>query len=168
MAQKISELKTYKTVNRRDRNGNYKAMEFEFKYTPNVKSFNFRLLSKLLDLLLYCGIVYVLAKFFTFTYPHILIATLGLFTINPVLETLTGKTFGKLLIGFEVVDDHCKKPSVLKSFTKNTLQLLNLVIYVFTEGVIWEEDIYFHNTITNTYTIKSKNKKEIIAMMNKA
>ncbi|ADV50819.1 hypothetical protein Celal_3557 [Cellulophaga algicola DSM 14237] len=165
MSLKISELKTYKTINRKAKSGKYISIDFEFKYNPNVKKFNLRILSKLLDFLFYYGLFFLISAYTDFNMHPVLLALLCLFLINPILETLTGRTFGKLLLGFEVIDDYCNKPSVLRSFAKNKLQFLNLIVYAISEGTAWSEDIYYHNEKTLTYTIWRKEKKTILKMM---
>ncbi|MBU2997366.1 RDD family protein [Cellulophaga baltica] len=164
---KISDLKTYKTVNRRNTFGGIEPTQFEFKYNPNVEKFNLRLLCKVIDFLFYYWVTLIAEKYLGLSTSSILVSFVLLFALNPILESLTGRTLGKLLIGFQVIDDSCKAPSLLRAYLKNLLQLFNILFYVLSESIIWFDTFYFHNKLTATYTIWNKDKKKILAMLEK-
>ncbi len=165
---KISDLKTYKTVNRRNKFGDIEPTQFAFAYNPNVEKFNLRLLCKIIDFLFYYGLTFLAEKYLGINTNPVLVSFVLLFTLNPILESLTGRTLGKLLIGLQVIDDSCKAPSLLRAYLKNLLQLFNILFYVLSESIIWFDTFYFHNKLTATYTIWNKDKKKILAMLEKA
>jgi len=98
-------------------------------------------------------------------YPF-LIAFLALFIINPICESLTGNTFGKYIFGMRVIDDFGDNPSFLTSFIKNLLQLFSIAFYVLSSATILEDEIFFHNKKTFTYTIWNKDKEKILTELN--
>ncbi len=155
-------------VNRRNKFGNVEPTHFAFTYNPNVEKFNLRLLCKIIDFLFYYGLTLIAEKFLGLSTSPVLVSFVLLFTLNPVLESLTGRTVGKLLIGLQVIDDSCKAPSLLRAYLKNLLQLFNILFYVLSESIIWFDTFYFHNKLTATYTIWNKDKKKILAMLEKA
>jgi hypothetical protein len=76
-----------------------------------------------------------------------------------------------------LIEDCCVKsliffsitvPSLLRAYLKNLLQLFNILFYVLSESIIWFDTFYFHNKLTATYTIWNKDKKKILAMLEKA
>ncbi|WP_041557379.1 MULTISPECIES: RDD family protein [Cellulophaga] len=74
-----------------------------------------------------------------------MLAFLALFLINPILESLTGRTFGKYIFGMRVMDDYGENPSLLTSFIKNILQLFSIVFYLLSSATIVEDETFFHN-----------------------
>jgi len=98
-------------------------------------------------------------------YPF-LVAFLSLFVINPIFESLTGRTFGKYIFGMRVIDDFGDNPSFLTSFIKNLLQLFSIAFYILSSATILEDEMFFHNKRTFTYTIWNKDKEKILTELN--
>ena len=160
--KRISNAKTYKTVTRRGEN-----FEYEFPLNPNLDEFWIRLFAKVFDYGLYLGIFYLIDRILIekSTYPYLL-AFLALFIINPIFESLTGRTFGKYVFGMRVIDDFGENPSFLTSFIKNLLQLFSIAFYVLSSATILEDEMFFHNKRTFTYTIWNKDKEKILTELN--
>ena len=155
---RISKTKIHKTVSRRN-----ELFEYEFPLNPNLEKFNLRFLAKLIDFGFYYLIsVFIKNNFESLEFVPFFTAFLSLFLINPIFEFLTGKTVGKFIFGLEVIDDKGTKPSFLISYMKNLLQLGIIIVFVASYSSFWEDEIFFHNKKTLTYTIKAKNKKEIL------
>jgi len=164
---KISELTTSKTVTRRAKNGGYETIDFTMKYNPDVENFNLRLVAKILDIAFYYFLIYLTTKYFKISDINILFMSfLATILISPILETITGRTFGKFITGLQVVDDNCEYPYILKSYARNILPYFDAILWMILYLSPFE-DIYFHNEKTKTYTIYSKDKKKIIEMMRK-
>lgn len=159
---RISNAKTYKTITRRG-----KKYDYEFPLNPNIDAFWIRLFAKLFDYGIYLGVFYLIDRYLTEIklYPF-LVAFLALFVINPIFESLTGRTFGKYIFGMRVIDDFGDNPSFLTSFIKNLLQLLSIAFYILSSATILEDEIFFHNKRTFTYTIWNKDKEKIITELN--
>lgn len=156
--KRISNAKTYKTVTRRREN-----FEYEFPLNPNLDEFWIRLFAKVLDYGFYLGIFYLIDRISIgkSIYPYLL-AFLALFIINPIFESLSGRTFGKYVFGMRVIDDFGENPSFLTSFIKNLLQLFSIAFYVLSSATILEDEMFFHNKRTFTYTIWNKDKEKIL------
>ena len=162
--KKISELTTIKTVTRRARDGGYETLDFIMKYNPNVENFNLRLLAKVLDIAFYYFLTYLFLKYIKDYDINILFVSFLLtILISPILETITGRTFGKFVTGLQVVDDYCEYPYILKSYARNILPYFDLFLWIF--FLLPFDNFYFHNELTKTYTIYTKEKKKIIEMM---
>lgn len=159
---RISNAKTYKTITRRGEKFNY-----EFPLNPNIDGFWIRLFAKFFDYGIYIGFFYLIDKLLTGInlYPF-LIAFFGLFIINPISESLTGRTFGKYVFGMRVIDDFGENPSFLTSFIKNLLQLFSIVFLILSSSTILEDEMFFHNKRTFTYTIWDKDKEKILTELN--
>ena len=147
--KRISNSKIYKTITRHGED-----FDSEFPFNPNLDEFWTRLFAKLLDYAIYVSIFYLIEFLLNdiSRYPLVL-AFLALFLINPIFESLTGRTFGKLCHGLRVIDDFGEIPSFLTAFIKNLLQLSSIIFYVFSSASLLEEEIFFHNKRTFTYTI---------------
>ncbi|MCL5246616.1 RDD family protein [Cellulophaga sp. 20_2_10] len=155
---RISGTKTYKTISRRN-----ELFEYEFPFNPNIKKLYLRLIAKVIDY----GLYYALSVGFKICFPSLVFspfftAFLALFLLSPLLESFTGKTAGKFVLGLEVIDDIGNKPSLTISYLKNILQLGIIIVYAASYATFWEDELFFHNKKTFTYTIKSKQKKEIL------
>ena len=155
---RISNVKTYKTITRQG-----KKYDYEFPLNPNIDGFWIRLFAKLFDYGIYLGLFYLINRLLIEInlYPF-LIAFLALFIINPIFEWLTGSTFGKYFFGMRVIDDFGENPSFLTSFIKNLLQLFSIVFLILSSSTILEDEMFFHNKRTFTYTIWNKDKEKII------
>jgi len=163
----ISDLRISKTITRRAKDKGYETLDFKLKFDPNVRNFNLRLLAKIIDILFYYLLLYLMIKYYKDFNISLTITSIFLtFIISPIFETLTGRTLGKLLIGLQVVDDYCKHPSLKKSYAKNFLQLFNILFFLYSAGMFLVDDLYFHNKKTKTYTIYTKEKNSIIKMLN--
>lgn len=160
--KRISNTKTYKTVTRRGEN-----YEYEFPLKPNLDEFWIRLFAKVFDYGFYLGIFYLVDRVLIHKsiYPYLL-AFLALFIINPIFESLTGRTLGKYVFGMRVIDDFGENPSCLTSFIKNLLQLFSIAFYVLSSATIREDEMFFHNKRTFTYTIWNKDKENILTKLN--
>jgi uncharacterized RDD family membrane protein YckC len=159
---RISNVKTYKTITRRGEKFNY-----EYPLNPNIDGFWIRLFAKLLDYGIYLGLFFLIDRLLTEInlYPF-LIAFLALFIINPISESLTGSTFGKYVFGMRVIDDFGENPSFLTSFIKNLLQLFSIIFLILSSSTILEDEMFFHNKRTFTYTIWNKDKEKILTELN--
>jgi len=155
---RISNAKTYKTITRQG-----EKYDYEFPLNPNIDGFWIRLFAKLFDYGIYLGLFYLIDRLLIEInlYPF-LIAFLALFIINPIFESLTGSTFGKYVFGMRVIDDFGENPSFLTSFIKNLLQLFSIVFLILSSSTILEDEMFFHNKRTFTYTIWNKDKEKII------
>ena len=159
---RISNAKTYRTITRRG-----EQYDYEFPLNPNIDGFWIRLSAKLLDYGIYLGVSYLIDRYLTEVnlYPF-LFAFLALFVINPIFESLTGRTFGKYIFGMRVIDDFGENPSFLTSFIKNLLQLFSIAFYILSSTTILEDEMFFHNKRTFTYTIWNKDKERILTELN--
>ncbi|WP_051435796.1 RDD family protein [Tenacibaculum sp. 47A_GOM-205m] len=159
---RISNAKTYKTITRRG-----EKYDYEFPLNPNIDGFWIRLFAKLFDYGIYLGIFYLIDRYLTEIklYPF-LVAFFALFVINPIFESLTGRTFGKYIFGMRVIDDFGGNPSFLTSFIKNLLQLFSIAFYILSSATILEDEMFFHNKRTFTYTIWNKDKEKILSELN--
>lgn len=163
--KKISELTISKTVTRRARKGGYETLDFTMNYNPNVERFNLRFVAKVLDIALYYFLIYLTLKYIkNFDIYILFISFLSTMLINPILETITGRTFGKFITGLQVVDENCEFPYILKSYARNILPYFNLFLWMIFYYPPFD-NLYFHNEKTKTYTIYTKEKKKIIEMM---
>ena len=155
---RISNAKTYKTITRQG-----EKYDYEFPLNPNIDGFWIRLFAKLFDYGIYLGLFYLIDRLLIEInlYPF-LIAFLALFIINPIFESLIGSTFGKYVFGMRVIDDFGENPSFLTSFIKNLLQLFSIVFLILSSSTILEDEMFFHNKRTFTYTIWNKDKEKII------
>ena len=159
---RISNAKTYKTITRRGQ-----EYDYEFPLNPNIGGFWIRFFAKLSDYSIYAGSFYLFDKMFTeINYYPFVIAFLSLFIINPIFESLTGKTLGKYIFGMRVIDDFGDNPSFLTSFIKNLLQLLSIVFLILSSSTLLEDEMFFHNKRTFTYTIWNKDKEKILTQLN--
>lgn len=159
---RISNIKTYKTVTRRG-----KKYDYEFSLNPNIDGFWIRLLAKLFDYGFYLSLFYFIDRLLIeINLNPFLIAFLALFIINPISESLTGSTFGKYVFGIRVIDDFGENPSFLTSFVKNLLQLFSIVFLILSSSIILEDEMFFHNKRTFTYTIWNKDKEKILTKLN--
>jgi len=159
---RISNAKTYKTITRRG-----EKYDYEFPLNPNIDGFWIRLFAKLLDYGIYLGFFYLIDRLLTETnlYPFLL-AFFALFIVNPIFESLTGRTFGKYVFRMRVIDDFGENPSFLTSFIKNLLQLFSIAFYILSSATILEDEMFFHNKRTFTYTIWNKDKEKILTELN--
>lgn len=158
---RISKTKVYKTISRRNELYNY-----ELPLKPNLEKFNPRFLAKLIDFGFYFLICYTIKNNVeTVSFLPFFPSLISLFIINPLLECITGKTIGKFILGLEVIDDTGKKPSFLISYAKNLLQLGILIVFIASYSTFWEEELFFHNKKTLTYTIKTKERKDILSQI---
>ena len=159
---RISNAKTYKTITKRG-----EKYDYEFPLNPNIDGFWNRLFAKLIDYGIYLGLFYLIDRLLIEInlYPF-LIAFLALFIINPICESLTGSTFGKYVFGMRVIDDFGENPSILTSFIKNLLQLFSIVFLILSSSTILEDEMFFHNKRTFTYTILNKDKEKILTELN--
>ena len=158
---RVSKTKIQKTISRRNQ-----LHDYEFTLNPNLEKFNLRLLVKVIDLATY----YLILNFVNENYNDIKFvvffpAFLALFLINPILESLWGRTIGKFIFGLEVIDDRALRPSFLISYLKNLLQLGTVIVYISSHVRFWEDELFFHNKKTLTYTIKTKEKENIRQMI---
>lgn len=154
---RISKTKIIKTISRRN-----ELYDYEFALNPNLEKLSLRLLAKVIDFVFYLIIFYSLkSNIEILKIIPFFIAFMSLFLLNPLFEFLTGKTVGKFSLGLEVIDDTARKPSFLISYLKNLLQLGLIFIYISSYSSFWEDELFFHNQKTLTYTIKSKDKKTI-------
>ncbi|QXP52849.1 RDD family protein [Cellulophaga sp. HaHa_2_1] len=161
--KRISNCKTYKTITRRGEN-----FEYEFPLNPNLDKFWLRLLAKILDYGCYLSLFYLINTMLIEKSPSpFLLAFLALFLINPILESLLGKTFGKYLFGMRVIDDYGENPSLLTCFIKNILQLFSIIFYTLSSATILEDEMFFHNKRTFTYTIWNKDHDKIVSELKK-
>ncbi len=155
---RISKTKIRKTISRRN-----ELFEYEFPFNPNLEKFYLRFFAKVIDFGFYYFISIVIKNNFeNLAFFPFFTAFLSLFLINPLFEFFTGKTVGKFIFGLEVIDDKGAKPSFLMSYVKNLLQLGIIVVFIASYSTFWEDEIFFHNKKTLTYTIKAKRKKEIL------
>ena len=162
---KISDLTTSKTVTRRARKGGYETLDFTMNYNPNVEKFNLRLVAKVLDIALYYFLIYLTLKYIkNFDINILFVSFLSTMLINPILETITGRTFGKFITGLQVVDENCEFPYILKSYARNILPYFNLFLWIIFYFPPFD-NLYFQKKKTKTYTIYTKEKKKIIEMM---
>ena len=160
---RISNARTYKTITRRG-----EKYDYEFLLNPNIDGFWIRFLAKVFDFGIYLGLFYSTDRLLLEVnlFPF-LIAFLALFIINPISESLTGSTFGKYVFGMRVIDDFGENPSFLTSFVKNLLQLFSIVFLILSSSTILEDEMFFHNKRTFTYTIWDKDKEKITTQLNK-
>ena len=160
--KRISNSKTYKTITRRG-----ESIEYEFSLNPNLDGFWIRLFAKTFDYGFYLSVFYLIDRFLIeeSLYPFLL-AFLALFLINPILETLTGRTFEKYVFGMRVIDDFGETPSFLTSLIKNLLQLFSIALIILTSTTLLEDEMFFHNKRTFTYTIWNKDKEKILTQLN--
>ena len=155
---RISEVKINKIITRRN-----EIYDYEIPLKPNYENFGVRLIAKLLDFFFYYLIFFLINKNFeTINYIVFFPAFLSLFFISPLLESFTGKTIGKFLLRLEVIDDRAMKPSFVISYAKNILQLFVIVTSITSYSTFWDDELFFHNKKTFTYTIKLKDKSSII------
>jgi len=159
---RISNARTYKTITRRG-----EKYDYEFPLNPNIDGFWIRLFAKLFDYGVYLSFFYLIDWFLTEinSQPY-LIAFFALFIINPIFESLTGRTFGKYVFGMRVIDDFGENPSFLTSFIKNLLQLFSIVFLILSSSTIYEDEIFFHNKRTFTYTIWNKDIEKVLTELN--
>lgn len=163
----ISEIRINKIVRRRTRSGGNETIEFELEFNPNIDAFSIRFLAKIIDFLVYYFIIYRIIKYLNLSEDYIFFGSVFLlFAISPVLETLFGRTFGKLILLMEVVDDKCKRPNIFKSYLRNIIILFNLIDSTILFGYFFSE-LYIHNVKTKTYTIYCFKKKEIMKLMSR-
>jgi len=164
---KISELTTSKTVTRRAKEGGYETLDFTMKFNPNIERFNLRLFAKVLDIIIYYILIYLSMKYIQkFDINILFVSFLFSILINPIIETLTGRTFGKLITGLQVVDEQAEYPYILKSYARNILPYYNLILWMIFYFPPFD-NLYFHNEKTKTYTIYAKEKKKILRMLHK-
>jgi len=163
--KRISNTKTHKTITRRG-----EEYDYEFPLNPNIDRFWFRFFAKLVDYGIYLGVFYYFNQLFAEVnlYPYVL-AFIALFVINPIAETLTGRTLGKYIFGMRVIDDFGDNPSLIISFLKNFFQLVTIVFFILSQSELsdYEYEIFFHNKRTFTYTIWNKHKEKILTQLNK-
>lgn len=159
---RISNVKTYRTITRQG-----EKFDYEFPLNPNIDGFWIRLFAKLFDYGIYFGLFFLMNRLLIAInlYPF-LIAFLALFIMNPIFESLTGSTFGKYVFGMRVMDDFGENPSFLTSFIKNLLQLLSIVFLILASSTVLENEMFFHNKRTFTYTIWNKDKERILTELN--
>lgn len=157
--KQISKTKTLKIIKRKGED-----FEYEFPLNPNLEEFWLRLIVKVLDYGFYLSVFYVIDTFLFKDYfnPY-LFSFLALFIINPIFECLTGKTFGKYIFGMRVIDDFGDNPSLITSLIKGILQLFSIPLFVLSSGTIMEDEMFFHNKRTLTYTIWEKDREKILA-----
>jgi uncharacterized RDD family membrane protein YckC len=159
---RLSNVITYKTITRQG-----EKYDYEFPLNPNIDGFWIRLFAKLFDYGIYLGLFYLIDRLLIEInlYPF-LIGFLALFIINPISESITGSTFGKYVFGMRVIDDFGENPSFLTSFIKNLLQLFSIVFLILSSSTILEDEMFFHNKRTFTYTIWNKDKEKILTELN--
>lgn len=161
--KRISQTKITKTITRRG-----KEYDYEFPLAPNLDGFRIRLLAKVIDFVFYLAMFYALDTYVLQLGPiKYLYAFLSMFMINPFFEAFTGRTIGKFICRLRVIDDFGDSPSLLTSFLKNILQLSSLIFHAFSNYEIVDDDVYYHNKKTYTYTIWNKDKKKILAELNR-
>lgn len=160
----ISKIRTSKNITRRARNGGTETLDFEFKYNPNVEVFYKRFFAKLFDFLIYYYLINLVIEYFNYSKDFtFFISFFSMFIISPFFESFFGRTIGKFIFGLQVIDDNCKFPNILKSFTRNLLQLFNILFWFIVYSPPF--DMYYHNEKTKTYTIYSSKKNEIKKLM---
>jgi uncharacterized RDD family membrane protein YckC len=87
---------------------------------------------------------------------------MAILIVNSILETLIGRSFGKLITGLQVIDNQGDYPVLLKSIIRNFLLFFGIIL-IFAIG--HSPIDFYHNKKTKTYTIYSKNKKNIITQL---
>ena len=172
--KKISEITIEKEVRRlrRDSQGNryYEDLVFEVKYNPTIKEFSKRLITKIIDLIFYgliaISVYVIIGRYFFDDYEIYSASILLLLIINPLLESKFGKTLGKFILKIQVIDNEGKFPTLLISYKRNFLSLVNIFALLRpVPGKIGFIKNNKHNEMCGTYTILDKSKPEIIKLM---
>jgi uncharacterized RDD family membrane protein YckC len=170
---KISELNTVKTITRKVRKSDSSISDqkknFKIPYNPNVEILFQRFFSKIIDMGTIIGIIVLLNKYgFLNTndgYILLIIFFIGTIILIPILESLSGFSFGKILFGLEIVDDNCNKLTIPFSIYRNFyLYILLILSLIPMKNYIDKYEVWqFKNKF---YVIKMKNKNRILTMMN--
>jgi len=170
---KISELNTVKTVIRKvgksDSSISNQKKTFKIPYNPNVEILYQRFFSKIIDMGTIIGIIVLLNKYgFLNTndgYILLPIFFIGTIILIPILESLSGSSFGKILFGLEIVDNNCNKITIPFSIYRNIyLYILLILSLIPMKNYIEKYEAWqFKNKF---YVIKKKNKNRILTMMN--
>lgn len=171
---KISDIKTYRKVNRpfKDKNGNtrYKEIEFEIPYDFKLKNDSFRLFAKIIDIIIVILILNILIDFDIIDLNNsIYLFPIILFLVNSILETLIGSSIGKLIFRIVVVDEDCNYLTFRKSFIRNlscVIMILLLSILRATVGSLLE---YYDKKLNEKgiYIISRGKMKEITRILDK-
>ena len=161
--KRISKSTNKKTIYRHG-----KAYIYELPLIQEVDLLNTRIFSKILDLALYLIILILIGKISNETSYLILpIAIAGLFIVNPITEHLSGRTFGKFILGLRVLDDFGENPTLIISFSKHIFQFTAIIFSPFRiRTLFYEPNGFYHNKKTFTHTILNKDRNEIISKLN--
>ena len=174
--KRISEILIKKKVKRpkRDSNGNryHENLVFNLPYNPTINEIHFRIFAKVIDFIIYIilsNLIYITINRYSFDDYEIYSASLILLLlINPILESKYGKSLGKVIFKIQVIDDYCKYPKLKKSYKRNFFSLINVFNLLRpVAGKIGFIKNNKHNEICKTYTIRDKDKLEIINLMEK-
>lgn len=170
---RISELYTTQKVFRRHRNKDgslaYEEKTFQIPYNPNVPILYRRAFAKAIDFGMIIGIMVLINKIAfpintdaAIIFPILILSELLCMSL---LETFTGITPGKLILGLQAVDDTGNRLSFKITMCRKLYATFVLIMGVFLKSSYTME--YEHWLAKKKiFVIKRKDKATIIAMMN--
>lgn len=169
----ISDLTETKIVRRpyTDEFGNRKlgVEEFEVKYNYKIENDSFRILAKVIDIVLVALFLHYLALHNIISIASIIyIFPIFFILLNSILESLLGSSLGKLLLNIAVVNEKAEYLSFFKSLHRNTVIVANILVFAIVHShahFFWEFlDKKYRDY--NIYIIARRKRKEIKRMLN--